>query len=81
MLLRARGLACARNFMLFLLYCFFCFSQFLFFFFLFPEVSVAKRGKMSRGHSRKVFSKGANRVHPKNAMTGAGYVMRGGIRL
>lgn len=38
------------------------------------------RGKMSRGFSRKVFSKGAQRVHPKNNV-GAGFVMRGGIRL
>lgn len=37
------------------------------------------RSKIGRGHSRKVFSKGAQRVHPKNTMLGS--PMRGGIRL
>ena len=39
---------------------------------------MARRGKMSRGHSRNVFRKGAKRVHPKNYAAGP---MRGGIRL
>lgn len=38
-----------------------------------------KRAKMSRQHSGKVFTRGAQRVHPKNAMNAV--VMRGGIRL
>lgn len=42
---------------------------------------MAKRGKMPSGHSRKVFSRGARRVHPKNHLSGGGMVMRGGIRL
>lgn len=37
-----------------------------------------RRSKLSRGHSRKVFSRGASRVHPKNS---GGSPMRGGIRL
>ena len=37
------------------------------------------RKKLSRGKSRKMFSKTASRVHKKNALTG--YHMRGGIRL
>lgn len=41
---------------------------------------MSKRAKMNRHHSRKVFTKGAQRVHPKNAM-GQGGPMRGGIRL
>lgn len=36
-----------------------------------------RRQKMEKRHSQKVFSKGAQRVHPKNT---AG-PMRGGIRL
>lgn len=39
---------------------------------------MARRSKMSRGHSRQVFSKGARRVHPKNVVSNP---MRGGIRL
>lgn len=39
-----------------------------------------KRGRMHKGHSKRVFTKGAQRVHPKN-LVGAGNVMRGGIRL
>ena len=39
-----------------------------------------KRGRMPRGHSRKVFRKGAQNVHPKNNVSVAG-PMRGGIRL
>lgn len=38
-----------------------------------------KRGKMSRGHSRRVFTKGAQRVHHLNASVTN--PMRGGIRL
>lgn len=41
---------------------------------------MAKRMKMARGHSRKVFSRGAMRVHPKNALRDGGF-QRGGIRL
>lgn len=40
---------------------------------------MARRSRMSRGHSRHVFRKGAQRVHPKNRMDVA--PMRGGIRL
>ncbi len=40
-----------------------------------------RRGKMGRGFSRKVFRKGAQRVHPKNDLSGAGMTQRGGIRL
>lgn len=36
-----------------------------------------KRGSMSRGYSKKVFRKGAQRIHAKNAAA----PMRGGIRL
>ena len=39
-----------------------------------------RRGKMARGHSRRVFRKGAQNVHPKNLVSVAG-PMRGGIRL
>lgn len=40
-----------------------------------------RRGKMARGHSRRVFSRtaGNQRVHPKNLLTSN--PMRGGIRL
>lgn len=38
-----------------------------------------KRKKMSRGASRRVFTKGAMRVHRKNVPKSA--PMRGGIRL
>lgn len=37
-----------------------------------------RRKPMSKGHSRSVFRKGADRVHPKNGLQG---LMRGGIRL
>lgn len=40
---------------------------------------MARRGGMSRGHSRKVFTRGAQRVNRRN-LTVAG-PMRGGIRL
>lgn len=41
-----------------------------------------RRGRMSRGHSRKLFTRtaGNQRVHPKNNMVN-GAPMRGGIRL
>lgn len=41
---------------------------------------MSKRFKMSHGSSRKVFSQGARRVHPKNNLQ-TGNPMRGGIRL
>lgn len=41
---------------------------------------MARRGRMNRRHSRKVFTRGAQRVHGKNLL-GAGGPMRGGIRL
>lgn len=41
-------------------------------------VEVAKRFKMSRGGSRRSFTRGASRTHKKNF---AGAPMRGGIRL
>jgi len=37
-----------------------------------------RRSGMGSSHSKKVFSRGARRVHPKNV---AGRPMRGGIRL
>lgn len=40
-----------------------------------------KRGGMSRGHSKSVFRKGAQRVHRKNGMLNSSNPMRGGIRL
>lgn len=40
---------------------------------------MAFRSKVSRGRSRRSFSKGAQRVHPKNLRGSA--PMRGGIRL
>lgn len=39
---------------------------------------MAKRGKMARGYSKKVFRKGAQRVHARNVSPAP---MRGGIRL
>lgn len=39
---------------------------------------MAFRRKMGRRNSRRVFTKGAQRVHPKNGLP---TVMRGGIRL
>lgn len=38
-----------------------------------------RRQHMERRHSRRSFTKGAQRVHPKNNMVGS--PMRGGIRL
>lgn len=40
-----------------------------------------RRARMSRGRSRKSFSRGANRVHRKNVSSVSPYVMRGGVRL
>jgi hypothetical protein len=37
------------------------------------------RKKMSRGKSRRLFTKTASRVHRRNGQTG--YMMRGGIRM
>lgn len=39
---------------------------------------MARRGRMSRGHSKKQFRAGAQNVHPRNRLTSP---MRGGIRL
>ena len=39
-----------------------------------------RRGAMDRRHSKRVFTAGATRVHPKNALV-SGAPMRGGIRL
>lgn len=39
---------------------------------------MAKRGRMSRGHSKKQFRAGVKNVNRKNYTSGA---MRGGIRL
>lgn len=38
---------------------------------------MARRSKMARGNSKRVFTRGAQRVHPKNSAR----PMRGGIRL
>lgn len=38
-----------------------------------------RRKRIPRSHSRKVFTRGALRMHPRNAMEN--YLMRGGIRL
>lgn len=38
---------------------------------------MARRAKISRGRSKRVFTKTAQRVHPKNSYR----PMRGGIRL
>lgn len=40
---------------------------------------MSRRGRMPRGHSRKVFRRGAQRIHPKNVPSAL--PMRGGIRL
>lgn len=44
---------------------------------------MAKRHKLGLSHSKKMFTRGAMRVHPRNApmLTGPGGPMRGGIRL
>lgn len=41
---------------------------------------MARRSKMNRQHSRRVFTNGALRVHPKNNLQDS-TAMRGGIRL
>lgn len=56
------------------------FSSMLFNVYSEPEARMRKRGRMSRGHSRHVFRKGAQNVHPKNSLQTTG-PMRGGIRL
>lgn len=40
---------------------------------------MARRGRMNRGRSKKVFRRGAQRVHGRNLMSGN--PQRGGIRL
>lgn len=40
-----------------------------------------KRRPLSSGKSRRMFTKHASHPHPKNALTGFGGPMRGGIRL
>lgn len=40
-----------------------------------------KRHSMSKGHSKKLFSKTASKTHRRNITPGARTVMRGGIRL
>lgn len=57
---------------------------FLFLFFLALLTSggsMAKRGKMPSGHSKRVFTRGAMQVHRKNGLQGGSASMRGGIRL
>lgn len=41
---------------------------------------MSKRARMHRGFSKRVFRKGAERVHAKNSLV-SGMPMRGGIRL
>lgn len=41
---------------------------------------MARRGRMSRGHSKRQFRAGIKNVHPKNVTYTRG-PMRGGIRL
>lgn len=42
---------------------------------------MAKRHKLRKRHSRKLFSRTADRVHIKNSNDAGPYIMRGGIRL
>lgn len=42
---------------------------------------MAKRHGIGRSKSRRMFSRGAMNVHPKNNLPSSSYVMRGGIRL
>lgn len=42
---------------------------------------MARGHRLSRGHSRRMFNHGANRVHKRNLGVAAGYVRRGGGRL
>ena len=39
---------------------------------------MAKRMKLEKGHSKRVFTAGAQRIHPRNDVS---RIMRGGIRL
>lgn len=45
------------------------------------EGEIMRRHKLSRGKSRRMFTKHASHPHPMNGLTGAGGPMRGGIRL
>lgn len=44
---------------------------------------MARRHRLGRRHSERMFTRNALRVHPRNVavLTGAGGPMRGGIRL
>lgn len=42
---------------------------------------MAYRRRMSRHHSRRSFTRGANRLHKKNVSRVSPYVARGGVRL
>lgn len=42
---------------------------------------MSRRYRQNRSSSRRSFKRGANRVHRKNSLSGANFVMRGGIRL
>lgn len=44
---------------------------------------MSKRFKMKPSKARKMFSRTADKVHPKNMLgsSGSGFAMRGGIRL
>lgn len=42
---------------------------------------MSRRRKLRRGKSRKMFSRGANRLHRKNVSRVSPYVARGGVRL
>jgi hypothetical protein len=53
-------------------------SGFFKLFFIFLEVFMRKRHKMSRRHSKRVFSKSAKRTHGRNLHA---HPMRGGIRM
>lgn len=60
---------------------FFCLFPLPFLFFVSSLLEVVmsfRRSRMGRSNSRKVFSRGAQRVHPRNIVAGP---MRGGIRL
>lgn len=40
-----------------------------------------KRQKLAPQQSKKLFTRTAKKVHPKNALSSRNFVMRGGIRL
>lgn len=42
---------------------------------------MSKRFKMSKGHSRRSFTRSAKGTHRKNVVSGATAALRGGIRL